>query len=263
MSGSWNHLPPNNKVELKDAREIRGERLAIRQLNRAVRAFGIEQIEQAARAAVEDVARDVERLRRLIEIAGLVKREDLFVRLVLREGARDIGQDGHTRRRLRLPRLLDGNLRVRDVALIAIAERQVERDAGAKRADGPKAVAHVVEAAVDVARAVADFERGLIGREPHAALCREQIRTGRERHLFQALERDRDLRVRQVADDLEVFGDCLVAEELAKRRFRLDERELGSGDVLIELKSLERDLEEVALGEIAGRDAYATRLDGL
>ena len=55
-SVSWHHLLSDREVDLLHARHVGRQRLAVAELRVAIRALGVEQIEQRAGAALVDVA---------------------------------------------------------------------------------------------------------------------------------------------------------------------------------------------------------------
>src|SRR5471032_2901661 len=77
---SLQYLPSDREVDLMNAGHVCRQRLAIRQLGRSIRPLGIQQVEQRAAALLVHVGGDIERLLRLIQVAGLVERHDLLAR---------------------------------------------------------------------------------------------------------------------------------------------------------------------------------------
>ena len=123
---SWQVPRSYRFLQLLQRRHVRGQRLAIGQLNRPVAALGIQKIQKAGGAAFVGILADVARILRLLEIPGSVELHHFVVALDRLVGIGHVGENRIAGRLLLLLRLRKRVAGARDLSLIAVEDRQLK-----------------------------------------------------------------------------------------------------------------------------------------
>src|ERR1700677_2829923 len=258
---SWQVPRSHSFLQLLQSGHIRGQCLAIGQLNRAVTALGVEKIQQAGGTALICIFADVARLLRLLAIPGSIELHHFVIAPHSLKGVGNIGKNciaGGLLLLLRLPESVTGT---RDFTLITVeyGQLKIHKERSRVLTGNVRKVVGSIYVYLGVRFSKEDL-----------ALCRRypqfrgpEVGTLAQSFRLQVFQVGLERLIGQITNHVKIGRYRVIAQELPQSDKRLDLRQAGRGHVGLELQKLQLDLKIIAFADGASLELCLANIDSL